>query len=388
MHNFHAAKGGAMEVLAHEGELLRAAGHDVEQFTLPPAGEMPLSAIRSGAKAVWNVEAARDATRWIRTFRPDVVHAHTIFPLMSPSVFRSAHRNGVPAVTTLHSYRYSCVAGTCLRGGSICEACVGSRLKLPGIRNRCYHDSLGATTALTLGLAVHHAVGTFDTAVSRYLALTEFSRKLLVRDGFPADRVIVKPNSVPDPGYRESPTLSERRLVFAGRLIDIKGVRTLLDAWKRARPAMKLIIAGDGELRPLVEAHAKADPSIEFVGWVDEGDVVDLMASAEAVLVPSEWYEGAPLVILRSLGVGTPVLVSDLENLSTEVLADGSGWTFKVGDVGDLADQLSRLDADPGRSLGLRRVARRSYDQRYSPSRDVDRLTTLYTQLIEEERRG
>ena len=383
-HNHHAAKGGAMEVLAHERELLLDAGHDVEQYTLPAAEDLQMSALRAGAKAVWNREAARDVGAALRDFRADVLHVHTPFPLMSPSVFRAARAAGVPALTTLHSYRYSCVVGTCVRDGRVCEDCVGSRLKLPGIVHKCYHNSRGASVALTLGLDVHRAVGTFHKAVTRYLTLTEFSRNLLVRDGYPADRIVVKPNSVPDPGYRPEPSSEERRVVFAGRLIDIKGVRTLLDAWQRTPSGMTLVIAGDGELRPLVEERAAADPSIRFVGWVSEQEVTDLMASAELVVVPSQWYEGAPLVILRSLGVGTPVLVSDLENLSTEVLEDEVGRTFAVGDATSLAEQLTAFAADPSRARDVRGRARASYDKRYSPQQDIRRLESLYSEVVAE----
>src|ERR687890_432467 len=377
-HNHHAAKGGAMEVLAHERELLLAAGHEVKQYTLPAAEDMRLSGLRAGAKAVWNRDAARDVAALVRSFRADVLHVHTPFPLMSPSVFRAAHAAGVPALTTLHSYRYSCVVGTCVRDGHVCEDCVGTKLKLPGIVHKCYHDSRGASVALTLGLDVHRAVGTFHKAVTRYLTLTEFSRGLLIRDGYPADRIVVKPNSVPDPGYRAEPTSDERRVVFAGRLVDVKGIRTLLDAWQRTPTGMTLVIAGDGELRPLVEERAAADPSIRFVGWVQEQEVTDLMASAELVVVPSQWYEGAPLVILRSLGVGTPVLVSDLENLSTEVLEDRAGWTFKTGSSADLADKLTAFVTTPSSARDVRARARASYDQRYSPQQDIGRLEAVY----------
>jgi len=383
-HNHHAAKGGAMEVLAHERELLLDAGHQVEQYTLPAAEDLGLTGLRAGAKAVWNREAARDVGALVRSFRADVLHVHTPFPLMSPSVFRAAHAAGVPAVTTLHSYRYSCVVGTCVRDGHICEDCVGKLLKLPGVVHKCYHDSRGASAALTLGLDVHRAVGTFHRAVTRYLTLSEFSRKLMIRDGYPAERILVKPNSVPDPGYRAEPTSDERRVVFAGRLIDLKGVSTLLDAWQRTPTGMTLVIAGDGELRPLVEERAAADPSIRFVGWVQEQEVTDLMASAELVVVPSQWYEGAPLVILRSLGVGTPVLVSDLENLSTEVLEDEVGWTFTTGDSTDLADKLTGFVADPARARDIRARARASYDRRYSPKEDIGRLESVYAEVVAE----
>jgi glycosyltransferase involved in cell wall biosynthesis len=378
LHNHHASLGGAMEVLAHEAELLFEAGHAVTQYTLPAAEEMGLSSLRSGAKAVWNRQAAAEVERRIDDFRPDVVHVHTPFPLMSPAVFRAAYGRGVPAVTTLHSYRYSCVAGTCHRDGDLCEDCVGKKLKLPGIRHRCYHDSLGASGALTFGLVVHRAAGTFHRCVARYLTLTDFSRRLLIRDGYPADRIVVKPNSVPDPGYTPEARADERRLVFAGRLIDIKGVRTLLDAWSSVPPGMKLVVAGDGPLRSAVEERAGSDPSVECVGWVGESEVLELMAGAEAVIVPSEWYEGLPLVILRSLAVGTPVVVSDLDNVSEDVIADDVGWAFGVRDPASLARTLASLVADPELARSRRSAARKSYETRYSPSVDLRRLEDVY----------
>lgn len=377
LHNHHAALGGAMEVLAHEAELLSAAGHAVSAYTLPAAAELGLSPWRAGAKAVWNVAAAREVKERIGRFGPDVVHVHTPFPLMSPSVFRAAHAVGVPAVATLHSYRYSCVAGTCVRDGRICEDCVGSRLKLAGVRHGCYHDSRPATAALTLGLGVHRAVGTFEHAVTRYLTLTDFARRLMIRDGYPADRIQVKPNSVPDPGWARH-SRGERTVFFAGRLIEIKGVRTMLDAWRAVPPGMRLVIAGDGDLTPLVRERALSDPSIEYVGWLSEDEVTRRMREAEVVIVPSQWYEGLPLVILRSLAVGTPVLVSDLENFSEDVVADNTGWSFATGDVASLTEALKRLVAAPQLAADRRAAARASYEKRYSPPVDLARLEAVY----------
>jgi glycosyltransferase involved in cell wall biosynthesis len=301
---------------------------------------------------------------------------------MSPSVFRAAHAAGVPAVTTLHSYRWSCVVGTCVRDGAICEDCVGSKLKLAGIRHSCYHDSRMATAALTLGLGVHRAIGTTHKAVTRYLTLTEFMRRLMIRDGYPADRIQVKPNSVPDPGVAGRSGDAGRFVFIAARLIEIKGIRTLLDGWAKATTeGLRLVIAGDGELRPLVEERAAADPSIEFLGWLGETEVTDRMRDAEVVLVPSQWYEGLPLVILRSLAVGTPLLVSDLENFAEDVIGDGTGWSFAMGDSDDLARHLTVLAAEPDRSAALRGPARASYEKRYSPGVDLVRLETIYRQI-------
>ncbi|QZY29806.1 glycosyltransferase family 4 protein [Nocardioides coralli] len=381
LHNHHASLGGAMEVLAHEARLLTGGGHEVEEFALPAAQDLGLSSVRAGAKAVWNVEAARETRRRIRRFRPDVVHVHTPFPLMSPSVFRAAAAEGVPAVTTLHSYRWVCAVGTCVRDDRICEDCVGSRLKLPGIRHGCYHDSRAATAALTLGLVVHRAVGTTHRDVTRYLALTDFMRRLMVRDGYPEDRVVVKPNSVPDPGPTVGRTGSNE-VFCAARLIEIKGIRTLLEAWRLADPGLRLVIAGDGPLRGLVEEAAAADPRIEYLGWLDEEEVTARMRRALAVVVPSEWYEGQPLVILRSLAVGTPLLVSDLDNLGEDVRRHGTGWTFRTRDAASLADQLRALSARPERAEALRGRARETYERHFSPGVDLQRLEAVYAEVV------
>jgi len=311
------------------------------------------------------------------------VHVHTPFPLLSPAVFRTAKAMGVPTVATLHSYRYSCIAATCFRDGGVCEDCVGKRVKLPGLVHRCYHDSVGASAALTLSLAVHRGVGTFHRSVDRFLALTGFSRQLLIRDGIPAEKVAVKPNSVPDPGIGggvgTSGSAGERYVAFAGRLMDIKGVRTMLDAWARVDSGdLQLRIAGDGPLRELVEQRCGQDPSIRFLGWLSEDDVFALMRQAQAVLVPSLWYEGLPLVMLRSMAVGTPVIVSDLDNISAELVEDDAGQAFRTGDPVALAEALTSVNDHRDQWQHRQHAARRAYERRYSPTVDVTRLEAVY----------
>jgi glycosyltransferase involved in cell wall biosynthesis len=365
-----------------ERQLLEAMGHLVEQFTLPPAEELGLSTVHAAGKAVWNREAALETTGHIRRFRPDVMHVHTPFPLMSPSVFRAAKREGIPTLVTLHSYRFSCVAATCHRDGHICEDCVGRKFKWPGVRHRCYHDSAAASGALTLSLAVHRAAGTFDHYVDRYLALTGFSRDLMIRDGFPAEKIVVKPNSVPEPDAVGTPDLASPYMFFAGRLVEVKGIRTLLEAWRGVKvPGVRLLIAGTGELSGEVSAAAREDSTIEDLGWISQARVTELMAGAIATVVPSEWYEGLPLVILRSLSVGTPVLVSDLDNISRELLADEAGKTFEVGLAESLTRGIMDILADPATTTTMRHRARRSYEERYSPAVDITRLEDLYLAL-------
>jgi len=387
LHHEHAGPGGAMDVLVHERALLEAAGHEVDQYTMPPAEQSGLPAWRAGAKAVWNIEASRDVTKRVRDFQPDVVHAHTPFPLMSPAVFRAAKGEGVPTLATLHSFRYVCVEATCFRDGHICEDCVGRTVKWPAVRHRCYHGNAAASGALALSLLVHRVAGTFDHSIDRYLALTGFARDLMVRDGFPADKVGVKANSVPEPATfpAEETTAGEPYLVFAARLVALKGVRTILEAWRRLPdPTLRLVVAGDGELADDVRRAADADPRIEFRGWLDQDSLTGLMAGAVATVVPSEWYEaGPPLTLIRSLSVGTPVIASDLENICADLVADEAGTTFRTADAVSLAEVVNRVWQGRREAGPLRERCRQSFERRYSPQVGLERLVAEYERLVD-----
>lgn len=383
VHNQHQGRGGADAVLDHEAELLTESGHVVERFLQPPADRAAGHRVADGVKAVWNVPAARAVGDLIARFRPDVMHVHTPFPLLSPAVFRVAARHGVPAVTTSHSFRYSCIAATCLRAGEICEACVGQRLKLPGIRHRCYHDSLAASTALTASLATHRMLGTFRRHVRRFITLTEFARQLLIRDGAEPDQVVVKPNSIADPGPPRSRTGTASYAAFIGRFVEEKGIRTLLRAWDRIGGRLPLRIAGDGPLRGEVEAATATNPAITYVGWLDERALDEFVAGAEFVVVPSEWYEaGEPLVLLRALALGRPVVVCDLDNICATVRRERAGLTFRPADADALADSVETglRDLEELRAMGVR--GRAAYDAHFTPERNRDRLLEIYGSVV------
>lgn len=386
VHNQHATEGGADHVLHHEAEVLTAAGHEIDRFLLPPADSMGGAGLANGVKAIWNVEACREVGRTIERFDPDVVHVHTPFPLLSPAVFRTIAKHGKPAVGTAHSFRYSCIKGTCLRDGHTCEDCVGKVLKLPGIRNRCYHNSAAGSAALTLGLTTHRVLGTFRQ-IDRLITLTEFARQLLIRDGVAPDHVVVKPNSIPDPGVSEPRVGPPSYAVFLGRFVEEKGIRTLLEAWKSIGDRLPLRLAGDGPLRPLVEEAAANNPGIEYVGWLDDADLNDFVAGAELLVMPSEWYEaGEPLVLIRALALGRPVVSCDLENICATVRETESGLIFRTGDASSLSetvlDGLEKLD--DLRKMGTR--GRAVYERTFTPERNRESLEQIYQSVIAENR--
>lgn len=382
-HNRHATRGGADIVMQQERELLTDAGHAVDELV---TDAKEAGGWREGLDAVYNRDTVRRLEDVAARFRPDVLHVHTPFPLMSPSVFRAAAALGLPTVGTLHSFRYSCVAGTLLRDGALCHECVGRRVKLPAVQHRCYHDSLGASGALAASLTLHHGLGTFRRHVGRFLAMTDFAKGLIVQEGVPADRVVVKPNMAADPGPQPDVLDRPRQVLFAGRLVEEKGVRTLLEAWSALRADGHVLrVCGEGPLRGLVEQAQTADPSIQLLGWVTAAEMAAEIRDARVALVPSEWYEaGPPLVLLDALAHGTPVVASDLENISATLVSTGAGATFRTGSAASLAEVLGRVLGDREVLQTYQRTGRQLYLDSHTPERALATLEQVYEAVTSE----
>lgn len=383
-HNRHATRGGADDVMDRERNLLTAAGHQVEQFLVAPASESGMTSWQQGAAATWNRQATHRLAERLEAFRPDVLHVHTPFPLMSPMVFRVAHRHDVATVSTVHSFRYSCIAGTLRRDGRICEDCVGSRIKTAGVVHGCYHGSRVQSAALALSLSVHHVGRTLSNHVDRYLPLTQFAKDLLVRDGIPPEHITVKPNCMDDPSpltpYRDR----QPYVLFVGRLVEEKGVRTLLEAWQLAAPSgVRLRIAGDGALRPLVEETADQDPSIEFLGWRASDEIEKLQQEAMLTVVPSEWYEaGPPLVLLQALASGTPVLCCDLANICDGITDAGAALSFATGSRESLSGRLRHMLDGSTDLSSMAAAARAVYERQHTPASTVSTLERVYEEVV------
>ncbi|MFD0820266.1 glycosyltransferase, partial [Micromonospora zhanjiangensis] len=251
---------------------LTAAGVEVLPF-LRSSDEIP--ALPATAKAllpispIWAPQAQRDLGRLLAEHRPDVVHLHNPYPLISPWVVRTAHRHGVPVVQTVHNYRQVCSSGVYFRDGRICTDCRGRAFGLPAVVHRCYRGSRAQSALMATTLAVHRPTW---RSVDRYIALTSAIADHLRDYGIPADRITVKPNAVPDPG---PPAPLGDGFLFFGRLSPEKGLDLLLDAWRRHPDGDlgPLRIAGDGELRPLAERAAAERTDVKYLGPLDRAGV-------------------------------------------------------------------------------------------------------------------
>jgi FkbM family methyltransferase len=385
VHNQYQQPGGEDVVFEQERRLLERAGHQVAIYQRSNLELEESSAARRLVMArniVWAKDTQREFTKLLASEKPELVHIHNTFVMVSPSVYSACEEANVPVVQTLHNYRFLCPAATFFRDGHICEECMEHSL-LRSIRYGCYRGSRSATAAVALMLAVHRGRQTWDRKVNSYLALTEFARRKFVAGGLPAERIFVKPNFVyPDPG----PRLGTREYaVFAGRLSAEKLGRTLLAAWERLGSRIPLLIVGEGPERKQLEWQIAEHrlSNVSLLGQLTRQETWATIGKARCFIMPSECYENFPLTIAEAFACGTPVICSRLGAMQ-EIVQDGrTGLHFTPGDADDLAAKVDWAWTRPDLMKVMGQEARREYEAKYTAERNYEMLAEIYQHTLQ-----
>ena len=165
----------------------------------------------------------------------------------------------------------------------------------------------------------------------------------------------------------------KNQLLYAGRLEELKGLRTVLEAWKLLGDAApRLVVAGNGPLEGW--ARDNATPQVEFVGRLTRAGLHHAMAESRAVVAASLCYESFALVPAEAHALGVPVLASDLGNVGDAVTEGFNGLHFAPGDAAALAQAVRRLD-----TVRFDRTAIRAEAAiRISPEENYQTLMQIY----------
>ena len=346
-----------------------------------------LGVIQAAATTPWNPKVFRTIRDMVKFSQPDVVHVHNTFPLISPAVFPAVGINAA-RVLTLHNYRLFCPAAIPMRDGKVCTECLDKRSSLPSMLHGCYRGSRVATLPLAISVGLHRALGTWTKQVDAFICLSEFQRELMIKAGLPREKVHVKPNFYP--GNPAVAVWAERKpyVVFAGRLTAEKGVVNLLRAWQAwgaAAPELRMV--GDGELRAELERMAKGLP-VRFLGQVSSEEAQAQIANAQMLVLPSECFEGFPMVVREAFAFGTPVAVSDLGPLPSIVEHGKGGIVFQPANPQSLLQEVRSAWKTPGLLARLGQGARAEFESKYTEDANYAALMEIYRQAIEVSRHG
>ncbi len=328
------------------------------------------------SKVVYSLEAQRKLRRLLGVFPADVAHLHCVYHHLSPSVLPVLHAAGIPAVLTAHDLKIACPAYKMLNRGGICERCKdGSVLNV--IRHRCVRDSLGASTIVAVESGVHRRLDTYRRYLGRVITPSRFYRAKLIEWGWPEEKLVYVPNYVDSTHFQPAFEPGDY-VLFAGRLALEKGVGTLVRA--AIRSGVRLRVAGTGPLEAELRAMPEAG-NVEWLGFCTGDALWQQIRGARALVLPSEWYENAPMSILEAYASGTPVVGADIGGIP-EMIDDGTGWVFRSGDVDALADALTRVFETPSAVVAdMGRRARQRVEADFNRARYVEGVLGVYRGL-------
>lgn len=382
VHNRYRQRGGEDVVVEAEQRMLVALGHDVVLHEVSNDDLDESRRLKLARQTIWNGSEKRVLADKLEFIKPDVVHVHNTFPRLSPSIYSACSSADVPVVQTLHNYRLACVNGLLLRDGKTCDLCVGKMFPLSGIRYSCYHNSKAQSAVVASMLSTHNIMRTWTRRIQQFITLTEFVKATYVRQGIPESMISVKPSFVEQPPSTVSAPEVDAPALFVGRLAEEKGVKNIIEAWRDHSDMPRLRIVGDGPLRESVEALARENNNIEYVGKLDARPVADEMLQSRFLVMPSTFYEGFGMTAVESFSAGRAVIASSHGAIG-EVVDDGSnGWHIVAGSTNSLVQTVRQAASDHGECVRRGQAARATFDEKYTIERNGKLLMSIYEEVV------
>jgi glycosyltransferase involved in cell wall biosynthesis len=399
INNYYYQRGGSEAVYFEHNRLLEAAGWGVvpfsmrnsqnqpsewsEHFVEETAGETssPVAKLVRATKAIYSLEAARRVRGLIELRHPDIAHAHNIYHHLSPSVLVEVHRHGIPVVLTLHDLKLACPAYKMHNAGGVCEQCRGGAFRNV-VRNRCIKGSLAMSALVWLEATLHDALNLYSKSVSRFVVPSAFFKAKFAQWGLDVTRFVHIPNSIDADGMQPAEAPGERDLfVYVGRLVAEKGVSTLIRAAAKARVRLRIVGVGPEEetLKRLAE---ELGGEVEFTGFLRGAALRAAVVPARAVVIPSEWYENAPISVMEASALALPVIGARIGGIPELIKAGETGFVFESGNVDSLVDvllQVVNLEDSVLRRIGS--TGREWMRSEFNPSKYRNRMLGLYEEI-------
>jgi glycosyltransferase involved in cell wall biosynthesis len=398
INSYHYRRGGADAVYLDHAALMQALGWRNTFFSMKHPQNLPCDTsdffvdeiqigheyslgqkIVKAAQVVYSLEAQRKLRALIDGCRPDIAHLHNIYHHLSPSILPVLTSRGIPVVMTAHDLKLVCPNNKMLNRHGICERCK------PGyyhhtILNRCVHDSVVASAIIAAESTLHRLLGSYRRHVARIIVPSRFYLGKLIDWGWPAEQLIHVPNYI-DAGAFEPDFSPGSYIVYSGRLSVEKGLDTLIRAAARAK--VRLVVVGTGPIRTELEATARtAGADVVFAGYRSGHELAELVRAARASVLPSEWYENAPLSVLESMALGKPVIGARMGGVTEMIVPEANGWLFDSGNVDSLETCLRRVVDLPDATVAeMGRRARADVENRFGRQRYIDAILKIYSSL-------
>lgn len=313
-------------------------------------------------RAIWNPSAARAMERLADGFRPDVVHVHKAYVQLSVAPIVVAARQRLPLVQTVHDYEFVSASSFDSSGG-----------RWDRDEGRLAYQALNSLTLIPRR-RLHRP------RITRWIAVSDAVARPYASIGGIECEVI--PNFTEASTEPPVPHAGRDGVLFLGRLSREKGIDLLLEAAPML-PEVRFRIAGDGPLRPEVEAAAATLDNVEYLGFVSKDEGRRLMRSSLACVMPSVWEDPGPLACLESMAEGTPVICFAKGGLAEYVTNAEAGIVCGQIDPETLIEAVLRLSSSREEWDRFSENGRAAVAGRHSLPTYLDALENVYRSAME-----
>ena len=343
--------------------------------------------VKVAGRAIYSREAYNKLRKLIRDTRPDVVYVLNFTSYLSPSVIDAAHDEHVPVVVQLLCFDEICANNVFLRDNQVCTLCLNHK-KYHGIVHRCVNGSLSASVARVAAMYYHDAIGVYNR-VTAYSAPSQFMVKMMVEDGFPANKFHHIPLFVDVSRFKPLPpgVPASDYILYFGRVAPDKGVSTLVEAYALLGPgAPPLVLMGWPEEAELTRLQDRCRElgltNVHFIGPKQGDEMVSIVQHARVVVVPSIWFENTPHTVYEAFACGRPVIATNIGSLPEQVLHEHNGLLFNLKDPQDLARQLTRVLQEPAFADWMGANGLQMVRGEFNSDLHVHRTLDLFSNLI------
>lgn len=358
----HYRRGGADVVYLNTLHLLDSRGHKViafsqqnlnnlfvysSDFFVKPFEVYKLSVlgkILNASRVIYSKEAARNLECLINEQEPDIAHIHLYKGVLTSSVLRVLRRKKIPIVITLHDFGLLCPRSVFLDGNKkLCEKCVSSSA-INCILNKCNRGSYLYSTMTFLEYSFTRLFFGADKFFDKLICVSRFNYEKHRRHTSLSDKLIQQYNFVPQNEMLKTPFKRGDYFIYFGRLTDGKGLDTLFNAFKIAKEPVKLLVLGTGDIELYLRNRIYSEEinNIKMLGFKEGAELKNFVANSSFIIVPSEFYENNPMVIVEGFASGKPVIGSRLGGISELIKEGETGYTFEATNEIELATILDK----------------------------------------------
>tara|TARA_Y100000389_G_C17454758_1_gene517328 strand:- start:777 stop:1910 length:1134 start_codon:yes stop_codon:yes gene_type:complete len=368
VHNEYIYRGGEETVLVAEKELLTRNGHTVNQIIRSNKIEIKnlfdifrtLNQIAYSKKSLNILEKKID-----QTDLPDIVHIHNIFPLWTYSIIDYFNKKNIPIVMTLHNYRLIWDTINYFdKDFSKFGLFKNSRI-LTYIVSRFFNKKKNL---------IKH--------VDKFITFTNFTRDKILRSGLSKSRIEIKPNFLVNKFKKNKPFSKKENAIYASRISQEKGIKSLLQAWNDID--LKLKIYGNGPLFDFCKKNQ--NQNINFYGNKKREFVNKKISNSKMLIFPSEWYECMPMTILEAFNEGTLVIASNIGSISNIIKNFHNGILFEPGNPNDLNKKVKWALKNPIESDKITYNAKKIFLAKYSENVNYKLLINIYKNTIKKRK--